>query len=68
MYDSMEVAGASIRLKFSHLGGGLVAKEGPLKWFQIAGADRKFMDAEARIEGDSIVVSRGDVTVPQAVR
>lgn len=68
MYDSMEMTGASIRLKFSHLGGGLVAKEGPLKWFQLAGADRKFVDAEARIEGDTIVVTRPDVTVPQAVR
>jgi len=35
-----------------------VAKDGPLKWFQVAGADRKFLDAEAKIDGDTIVVSR----------
>jgi sialate O-acetylesterase len=68
VYQAMTIEGAVIRLKFSHLGGGLVAKDGPLKWFQVAGADRKFVDAEAKIDGDTIVVSRADVTVPQAVR
>ncbi|MGO9231637.1 MAG: sialate O-acetylesterase [Bryobacteraceae bacterium] len=67
-YESMTIEGSTIRLKFSNLGGGLIAKDGPLKWFQVAGADRKFVDAEARIDGETIVVSRGDVTVPQAVR
>ena len=68
VYESMAIEGSSIRLKFAHLGGGLVAKDGPLRWFQVAGADRKFVDAEAKIDGQSIVVSRSDVTVPQAVR
>ena len=45
MYESMKVEGGAIRVKFSHLGGGLVAKGGPLKGFQIAGADQKFVDA-----------------------
>ena len=56
------------RASASRQSGGLDAKGGPLKWFQISGADRKFVDAEAKIEGDSVIVSRGDVTVPQAVR
>lgn len=68
VYESMAIEGGAIRVRFSHLGGGLVAKDGPLKWFQVAGADRKFVDAEAKIDGDTIVVSRADVTVPQAVR
>ena len=68
VYESMKIEGSTIRVKFSHLGGGLDAKGGPLKWFQVAGADRKFVDAEARIEGDSVIVSRTDVTVPQAAR
>jgi hypothetical protein len=38
MYDSMRVEGQSVRVKFTHVGGGLVAKGGDLKWFQIAGA------------------------------
>jgi sialate O-acetylesterase len=68
IYESMRIEGGAIRLKFSHLAGGLAAKGGPLKWFQVAGADRKFVDAEARVDGDTVVVSRPDVTVPQAVR
>jgi sialate O-acetylesterase len=68
VYESMSIEGSTIRLKFSHLSGGLVAKDGPLKWFQIAGADRKFLDAQAKIDGDTIVVGRPDIVVPQAVR
>jgi len=64
----MAIEGSTMRVKFTHLGGGLVAKDGPLKWFQISGADRQFVDAEAKIDGDSVVVSRPDVTMPEAVR
>jgi sialate O-acetylesterase len=67
-YESMQVEGGAIRLKFSHLGGGLVAQGGPLKWFVIAGADRKFVPAEARIDGNNVVVSSPEVTLPAAVR
>jgi sialate O-acetylesterase len=68
VYESMAIEGMTIRLKFSHIGGGLTAKDGPLKWFQVSGADRRFVDADAKIDGDTIIVSRPDVTVPQAVR
>jgi sialate O-acetylesterase len=68
VYDSMTIEGGAIRLKFSHVDGGLVAKGGPLKWFQIAGADQKFVDADATIDGDSVVVSSANVSAPVAVR
>jgi sialate O-acetylesterase len=68
VYESMKVTGTAIRLKFSHLGGGLVAKDGPLKWFVVAGADGKFLPAEAKIEGDAVVVGSPDVSAPVAVR
>jgi sialate O-acetylesterase len=68
LYQSMEVNGDSIRIHFTHSGGGLVAKNGPLKWFQIAGEDRIFVDAEARIEGKTIVVSSSKVVKPVSVR
>jgi sialate O-acetylesterase len=68
VYDSMAVEGGAIRIKFTHLGGGLVAKGGPLKWFQVAGDDQKFGDADAKIDGDSIVVSSPAVKTPVAVR
>jgi sialate O-acetylesterase len=68
-YESMQVEGGAIRVKFLHLGGGLVAKGGePLKWFVIAGADKNFVSAEAKIDGDTVVVSSPDVAAPVAVR
>jgi sialate O-acetylesterase len=68
MYDSMQVEGQSIRVKFTHVSGGLVAKGGDLKWFQIAGADRNFVDASAKIDGTTIVVTAPGVPAPVAVR
>jgi sialate O-acetylesterase len=40
----------------------------PLKWFEIAGDDRMFYRAEAKIEGDTVVVSNLRVAAPKAVR
>jgi sialate O-acetylesterase len=68
MYDSMIVEGDSIRIKFKHVGGGLTAKGGDLKTFEIAGADKKFVAAKAKIDGDSIIVSAPGLTGPVAVR
>jgi len=68
-YESMKIEGKAIRLKFSHPGGGLVAKGGePLKWFVIAGADMNFVPAEAKIDSNTVVVSSPQVTAPVAVR
>jgi sialate O-acetylesterase len=64
--------GAGLRVWFDHAGGGLVAKNGPLKGFEIAGADRKFVAADARIvpsdASASIVVSNAAVATPVYVR
>jgi sialate O-acetylesterase len=69
IYKSMKVEGHNIVLHFDHVGGGLVAKEGePSKSFAVAGADRKFVWADARIDGDTIVVSSDKVPEPVAVR
>jgi sialate O-acetylesterase len=68
VYQSMSVEGGSIRIKFSHLGGGLVAKGGELKTFAIAGADGKFVPAVAKIDGETVMVSSPDVPQPANVR
>jgi sialate O-acetylesterase len=69
LYKYMEKRDNKIVLSFGHVGGGLVAKGGePLKGFAIAGADRKFVWADAKIEGDQIVVSSEKVADPVAVR
>jgi len=69
IYKSMKIEGNSIILNFNHIGSGLEAKgESSLKGFAIAGADKKFVWAEAKIVGDTIVVFAEDVAKPAAVR
>lgn len=67
-FSSMKIEGSAIRLRFTHSGDGLLAKGGTLHWFQIAGSDRMFVDAEAVIEGDTVVVKSTKVAAPVAVR
>ena len=68
VFRKMKINGDKAVLSFDHLGGGLVAKDGALKGFTIAGADKKFVAAEAAIVGDTVVVSSADVKAPVAVR
>lgn len=68
VFDSLKVEGAKAVLRFTHLGGGLVAQDGALKGFTVAGADKKFHPAQAEILGDTVVVSAPDVALPVAVR
>jgi sialate O-acetylesterase len=69
IYHSMERAGGAIRLRFDHAAGGLTTLGGsPLTGFEIAGSDRVFHPAEARIEGDEALVSSPSVPDPAAVR
>ena len=69
IYKSCEIQGDKVVLSFDSIGGGLVAKGGDqLKGFAIAGSDKKFVWADARIDGDKVVVSSPKVTSPVAVR
>ena len=68
-FTGMKAEGSSLRLTFSHVGGGLVAKGGgALQGFAIAGVDHQFVWADAKIDGDTIVVSAPSVPQPTAVR
>jgi sialate O-acetylesterase len=67
-YDSMSVDGEKVTLRFKHAAAGLVVKGGPLTGFTIAGDDKKFHAAEAKIVGDTVVVSSDKVSNPVAVR
>lgn len=62
------VRGKEIVLRFTHTDGGLVAKDGPLTGFVIAGADRTWVPATARLEGNTVVVSAPTVAAPVAAR
>lgn len=68
IYESMKVEGDKAILSFSHIGKGLVAKDGELKDFEIAGDDNKYVPAKAVIKKDKIVVSADGVGKPKAVR
>ncbi len=66
--DGQEIKGNEIDLSFKHADGGLVAKDGDLKGFAIAGEDHHWVWANARIEGHQVIVSSPEVKSPKAVR
>ena len=68
VYKSKKVDGNKLFLSFDHLGGGLVAKDSKLVGFMIAGDDGKFVDADAIIEGDTVVVTSPMVAKPSDAR
>ncbi len=68
VFKALEVKGSQAVLHFASVGGGLVAKDGILKDFTVAGADGKFVPAAARIEGDTVVVTAEGVAQPVKVR
>jgi len=68
VYDSNQIQGSTVILSFKHVGQGLMAKSGKLKGFTIAGADRQFVPAEAKIVGETVVVSNSNVPSPVAAR
>ncbi|HEX3726182.1 MAG TPA: sialate O-acetylesterase [Pirellulales bacterium] len=68
VYEGMSVTGDQATLRFTHATSGLVAKGGPLTGFTIAGEDKKFYNAQAKIVGNTVVVSSDKVAKPVAVR
>jgi len=67
-YTSMKHLHGALKLNFAHTDGGLVVKGGKLDEFSVAGKDRKWHWADAKIEGDSVIVSSSDVPDPVAAR
>lgn len=68
VYKDMKVDGDKIIITFTETGRGLMAKGGELKHFAIAGADRKFVWADAIIKDNKVIVSSKEVQNPVAVR
>ncbi len=68
IYSGFKIAGNKARLSFDHADGGLMAKNGDVKGFAIAGKDGKFVWADAKIEGNEVVVSSQQVAEPTAIR
>jgi sialate O-acetylesterase len=80
LFKALGFEGNKARLTFDHTGSGLMVgqkegrapavenKEGKLKGFAVAGADKKWFWAEAVIESSAVVVSAPEVQEPVAVR
>lgn len=67
LYKSMKVEGDKVRLSFAHTR--LKSRDGkPLTEFEIAGADGKFVPAEATIDGETVVVGAKEVASSAQVR
>jgi sialate O-acetylesterase len=67
-YRSDEIKDSRVIVRFDHVGDGLVTRGESLSGFAIAGADRRFVWAKARIDENSIAVWSDDVPEPVAVR
>lgn len=67
-FESLEIDGDKARVSFDHTTGGLTADGGKVLGFEIAGADRLYHPAVARIDGDQVVLSSPQVPEPEAVR
>ncbi len=68
IYKSMKVDKKKVIISFDYADDGLVAKNGPLTDFQIAGPDSVFVEATAKIEGNTVLVQSKKVKQPIAVR
>jgi len=68
IYREAKFEGKKAILSFDHVGGGLVAKDGPLVGFTACGTDRVFKPARAVIEGQTVVVTCDEVDQIVAVR
>lgn len=68
LFDGANIKGNTIRIRFKHGAGLKTIDGGPVKGFAIAGADRRFVWADARIEGDTVIVFSENIPNPVAVR
>lgn len=69
LFKSMAVEGNAVRVHFDHVGEGLITNDpNDPDYFEIAGGDNVFVQADAKIVGDTVVVSSASVSEPVAVR
>ena len=68
MYKNMQIEKGKIRIYFDNAEKGLISKDGAPSEFYIAGEDKKFVPATAKIEGNSVVVWNKNIHMPVAVR
>jgi len=67
-FASAQREGSTMRVHFDHVATGLTAERKFPQSFELAGADRKFFPADAKIDRDTVVVQSSQVPAPVAVR
>jgi Domain of unknown function (DUF303). len=67
-YESMTIEKDKIRIKFTNVETGLKVNDGTPSKFLIAGNDHKFVQALAKIEGNTVLVYSKFIAEPKAVR
>jgi sialate O-acetylesterase len=68
-YEGHEIGGdGQVTVRFRHCWGGLAAIGGVVRGFALAGADRVWHPAEARIVGNTVILRAAAVPAPLAVR
>jgi sialate O-acetylesterase len=65
---SVEHLPGALKLNFDHTDGGLIVKGNKLEEFAVAGNDHKWHWAEAKVDGNSVVVSSPSTPEPVAAR
>lgn len=65
---SFQASGASFKVSFEHVDGGLKTQGDELKEFELAGDDGVWKKAAAKIDGEQVIVTSPDVAKPVAVR
>lgn len=69
VFENEKIEGNKIEIKFRNTGSGLVTIDHqPLNWFNIAGADKKFLPARAVIQKNKVIVSNSKIKSPVYVR
>lgn len=68
VFRDVSVEGDKLRVYFDHINGGLVSKTASLGGFAVAGSDKKFVAAQARIDGNSVIISNPEITTPVFIR
>jgi sialate O-acetylesterase len=68
LFDRYTIKDNEVRILFKHAEGLKTSDGGPVKGFAVAGEDHRFVWADARIEGDTVIVSSPKISKPVAVR
>lgn len=68
LYDKHVIKDDQVIISFKHTFGNLAVKGDELKGFAICGADKKWVWAKGKLQGDTVIVSHPDIKQPVAVR